>query len=91
MEGYKVTTCVSRVGFALGLFFIILATLGGVAEGGARTGIPVLLGASVLTVPFLMFCEGMHALVTIANNTAALKAASNLKDVSANKTYKSHY
>ena len=70
MNDYKVTRFVSSLGYYVGIGLVVLCGVGGFISGHSIFGFigGLLLGA-VLCVPFLMLCEGMHALVTIANNT----------------------
>lgn len=70
MNDYKVTRFVSNLGYFVGIGLVVLCGIGGFISSKSFFGLigGVLLGA-VLCVPFLMVCEGMHALVTIANNT----------------------
>lgn len=66
---YGVTLFVSQFGWVLGILFILLATAGGFLSNSPGGAIIGFLVSSALIVPFLMFCEGMHALVSIAINT----------------------
>lgn len=70
MNNYTITKTVSKFGMVAGYILVALSTIGGLVAGGIQGGVVSLLVSGVAMVPFLMFCEGMHALVTIATNTA---------------------
>ncbi len=66
---YRVTLAVSEFGFLAGIAFIAICTLAGFLSKDVAAGLAAFFISGALAIPFLMFCEGMHALVTIANNT----------------------
>lgn len=66
---YRVNLFISKFGFYAGILFVILATVGGFLSKEAGGAIGAFFLSLFLMIPFLMFCEGMHALVPIANNT----------------------
>lgn len=69
MYNYRVTRFVSEFGFAAGIVLAVLIIAAGFLSQGIIGGLVAVAVCAVGIVPFLMFCEGMHALVTIANNT----------------------
>lgn len=69
MNDYKVTRAVSAFGYYCGIALVILTGLGGMMSMGLKGLVGGIIIGAVLAIPFLMLCEGMHALVTIANNT----------------------
>lgn len=79
MNDYKVTRLVSGLGYYCGLALIGIAGIAGLATSGFMGLIGGIVVGTVLSIPFLMLCEGMHALVTIANNTKPAQSRSEQK------------
>lgn len=74
MNDYKVTRIVTSFGYYVGLGLIGLVALAGAFSNGFMGFLMGAVAGIVLCVPFLMMCEGMHALVTIAKNTQTKNA-----------------
>lgn len=71
-ENYVVTSVVTKIGMWLGVAVVVIAAITGSVTssqklfgfiGGAFSG-------AIVAIPFLMFCEMAHAIVSIAKNTS---------------------
>ncbi len=69
MNDYKITKYVTQFGYYCGFALIAIFAIGGFISGKFMGLIGGLFLGAFLCIPFLMFCEAAHALVTIANNT----------------------
>lgn len=69
MENFIVTKTITKIGYALGLFAILIPALGGaVSQGIGGFFMGTLLGI-VISIPVLVLCEMTLAVIQIAENT----------------------